>query len=225
MKDMHRKIMLSKTYQMSSELHDVGVQQDTGNKWYWRSERRRLDAEALRDTLLTLGGTLDLSRPGPHPFPEPSKWTFTAHHQFNPGSYPSNHRSVYLMTQRLHAHPYLSLFNGADPSLSTAMRDSSALPQQGLFLFNNEMVHEQAEGFARRVIDAHPNNESRLRAAYLKTYGRPPSANEQARTLEFLEQYEKALATEKVDPALREVVAWSALARTLMASNELMYVD
>src|SRR5690606_32645261 len=110
MKEMHRKIMLSKTYQMSSELHDVGVQQDTGNKWYWRFERRRLDAEALRDTLLTLGGTLDLSRPGPHPFPEPSKWTFTAHHQFNPGSYPSNHRSVYLMTQRLHAHPYLSLF-------------------------------------------------------------------------------------------------------------------
>ena len=225
MKEMHRKIMLSKTYQMSSELHDTGVQQDTGNKWYWRFERRRLDAEALRDTLLTLGGTLDLSRPGPHPFPEPSKWTFTAHHQFNPGSYPSNHRSVYLMTQRLHAHPYLSLFNGADPSLSTAMRDSSALPQQGLFLFNNEMVHEQAEGFARRVIDAHPNNESRLRAAYLKTYGRPPATNEQARALEFLEQYEEALATEEVDPELREVVAWSALARTLMASNELMYVD
>src|SRR5690606_6286899 len=142
-------------------------QQDTSNQWYWRAERRRLDAEALRDTLLMLGGTLDLTRPGPHPFPEPSKWKFTAHHQFNPASYPSNHRSVYLMVQRLHSHPYLSLFNGADPNLSTAMRDSSSLPQQGLFLFNNEMVHDQAAGFARQVIETAPLGASRLRHAYL----------------------------------------------------------
>src|SRR5690606_29977680 len=93
MKEMHRKIMLSKTYQMSSEHDAASDEQDTGNRWYWRSDRRRLDAEALRDTLLTLGGTLDLARPGPPPFPEPSQWTFTAHHQLNPGSYPSNHRS------------------------------------------------------------------------------------------------------------------------------------
>lgn len=225
MKEMHRKIMLSKTYQMSSDLNDAGVKQDTGNQWYWRSERRRLDAEALRDTLLALGGTLDLARPGPHPFPEPSKWTFTAHHQFNPGSYPSNHRSVYLMTQRLHAHPYLSLFNGADPSLSTAIRDSSALPQQGLFLFNNEMVHEQAAGFAQRMINAAPDREVRLRNAYLAAYGRPPAAEEQARALAFLAQYDEALAAEGVEPESRDATAWSALARTLMASNELIYVD
>lgn len=225
MKEMHRKIMLSKTYQMSSEHDDASDRQDTGNRWYWRFERRRLDAEALRDTLLTLGGTLDRTRPGPHPFPEPSKWTFTAHHQFNPGSYPSNHRSVYLMVQRLHAHPYLSLFNGADPSLSTAMRDSSALPQQGLFLFNSEMVHEQAAGFAQQLITTEPKVASRLRHAYLSVFARPPSASEQSQATEFLVRYEEALAAEGIAAETRELEAWSALARALLASNELMYVD
>ncbi|WP_164100998.1 PSD1 and planctomycete cytochrome C domain-containing protein [Candidatus Laterigemmans baculatus] len=225
MKEMHRKIMLSKTYQMSTEHDAASDEQDTGNRWYWRFERRRLDAEAFRDTLLTLGGTLDLARPGPHPFPEPSKWKFTAHHQFNPGSYPSNHRSVYLMVQRLHAHPFLSLFNGADPSLSTAIRDNSALPQQGLFLFNNELVHEQAAGFAQRLIATEPQGTSRLQHAYLSLYARPPSASEQSQAAEFLERYEEVLAAEGIAAEAREFEAWSALVRTLLASNELMYVD
>lgn len=225
MKEMHRQIMLSKTYQMSSEHDAASAEQDTGNRWYWRFERRRLDAESLRDTLLALGGTLDLARPGPHPFPEPSKWTFTAHHQFNPGSYPSNHRSIYLMVQRLHAHPFLSLFNGADPSLSTAMRDSSTLPQQGLFLFNNPLVHEQAAGFARRLIATDPAVAPRLQHAYLSVFARPPSSGEQSHATEFLKRYEAALEAEGVAAETRELEAWSALARTLLASNELMYVD
>ncbi|WP_202617357.1 PSD1 and planctomycete cytochrome C domain-containing protein [Roseimaritima sediminicola] len=225
MKEMHRRIMLSKTYQMSSGRNAAGDQQDTGNRWYWRFERRRLDAEAFRDTLLAIGGTLDLARPGPHPFPEPSKWKFTAHRQFNPGSYPSNHRSIYLMVQRLHAHPFLSLFNGADPSLSTAMRDSSALPQQGLFLFNNEMVHESAAGFAQRLIAAEPSVELRLRHAFLSLLARPPSAGEQARAGEFLERYEDVLKAEGIAAEAREHESWAALTRTLLASNELMYVD
>jgi cytochrome c553 len=224
-KAMHRRIMLSQTYQMSSEHNPNSAQQDTGNVWYWRFDRRRLDAEALRDTLLALGGSLDLARPGPHPFPEPSTWRFTAHRQFNQASYPSNHRSVYLMVQRLHAHPYLSLFNGADASLSTAMRDNSTLPLQGLFLFNNELVYQQAARLAARLAAAESAPASRLRRAFLAVFARPPSAEEQARCLAFLEQYEQALAAEGVAANCRDQEAWSALARTLMASNELMYVD
>jgi cytochrome c553 len=224
-KAMHRKIMLSATYQMSSAHQEDNARQDTGNEWYWRFDRRRLDAEAMRDTLLALAGTLDLGRPGPHPFPEPSTWKFTAHRQFNQASYPSNHRSVYLMVQRLHAHPYLSLFNGADPSLSTAIRDTSALPLQGLFLFNNQMVHEQAAGFAGRLIADEGDLKARLRRAYLTVYARAPSDAEEARALEFLKQYEQSLVGEGVAADSCEQESWSALARILIASNELMYVD
>ena len=102
-KSLHRTIMLSKTYQLASDTDGRNAEVDSGNRWYWRFDRRRLDAESLRDTILMLSGTLDLNRPGPHPFPEPSKWRYTAHHQFNQVCYPSDHRSVYLMVQRLHA--------------------------------------------------------------------------------------------------------------------------
>jgi hypothetical protein len=129
------------------------------------------------------------------------------------------------MVQRLHAHPYLSLFNGADPSLSTAMRDSSTLPLQGLFLFNNQLVHQQAAGLASRLADAESDPVSRLERAYLMVFARPASPDEKRRGLAFLEQYEQVLELEGVAADARQQEAWSALARILVASNELMYVD
>jgi hypothetical protein len=225
LKALHRTIMLSQTYQLSSDHDAAKAERDTGNAWYWRFDRRRLDAEALRDTLLALGSGLDLTRPGPHPFPDPSTWRFTAHHQFNHASYASNHRSIYLMVQRLHAHPYLSLFNGADPSLSTAARDSSTVALQGLFLFNNDLVHQQSARFAARLLAEAPDSAARLHRAFLLAYGRPPRAEEQARALSLLAQYEQVLEQEGVAADRRAAEAWSALARALMASNELIYLD
>lgn len=225
MKAMHRRIMLSRTYQLSSEMEDSNAQIDSGNTWYWRFDRRQLDAEALRDTTLALGGTLDLTRPGAHPFPEPSTWRFTAHKQFNQVCYPSNHRSVYLMVQRLHAHPYLSLFNGPDTSLSTPMRDTSTVPLQALFLLNNELIHKESSGFAQALIQQQGDPADRLRLAFLRAFARPPSNAEQARSWAFLEQYEQVLKEEGCATEKRELESWSALVRTMMRSNEFFFVD
>ena len=224
-KSLHRTIMLSKTYQLASDTDARNAEVDSGNKWYWRFDRRRLDAESLRDTILMLSGTLDLSRPGPHPFPEPSKWRYTAHHQFNQVCYPSDHRSVYLMVQRLHAHPYLSLFNGADPSLSTPSRDSSTVALQALYLLNNEFVHQQAASFANRLV-AHSNDSAdRIESAYLQVFGRRPSQAELVRGTAFVDQYLRSLEAEGVAADRRDAEAWSSLARSLLASNEFFYVD
>ena len=135
--------MLSKTYQLAADDDTSNAEIDTGNAWYWRFDRRPLDAEALRDTLLDLAGHLDRSRPAPTRSRPRASWRFTAHHQFK-AVYDSDHRSVYLMVQRLHPHPYLALFNGPDTSLSTAVRDDAFLPLQALFLLNSPFVHEQA---------------------------------------------------------------------------------
>jgi len=224
-KRMHRLIMLSKTYGLSSELDGSDADVDGGNAWYWRFDRRRLDAESLRDTILSLGGSLDLTRPGPHPFPERSTWRFSAHNQFNKVSYPSDHRSVYLMVQRLHAHPYLSLFNGADPSLSTPQRDVSTVSLQALFLLNNPMIHTASSGFAKSLLAAESNAEARLRLAFVRAYARPPSETELQRALSFLKRYEESLAEEGADRSSWELESWSALARTMLASNSLFYVD
>ena len=187
MKAMHRKIMLSKTYQLSADVDPASAETDTGNAWYWRFDRRALDAEALRDTLLDLGGSLDSTRPGPHPFPAATSWRFTAHHQFK-AVYASNHRSVYLMVQRLHPHPYLTIFNGPDTSMTTAVRDGSSIPLQALFLFNSPFVHEQSARFARMLLEQRSDPRERVRLAYLRVYARPPADDELDRSLVYLSQ-------------------------------------
>jgi hypothetical protein len=223
-KAIHRKIMLSKTYQLASAVDIANDQADTSNAWYWRSERRALDAEALRDSLLDLAGNLDRSRPGPHPFPPARSWRFTAHHQFK-AVYSSKHRSVYLMVQRLHPHPYLAIFNGPDTSMSTAVRDGSAVPLQALFLLNSPFVHEQAAGFAQALIDQEPDPRARVRLAYLRAYARPATAEESDRSIEFLNGYEKAVSAEGVALERRAIESWSSLIRMILASNEFIYVE
>jgi hypothetical protein len=223
-KAMHRRIMLSETYQLASEHDSANAAADTGNAWYWRHDRRPLDAEALRDTLLALGGNLRLDRPGPHPFPAVSTWRFTAHHQFK-ALYPSEHRSVYLMVQRLHPHPYLALFNGPDTSVTTAVRDDSTVALQALYLLNSPLVHDQAARFAARLISDEPDPSARLRLAYLRAFGRSPTEDERHRASAFLGRYERSLAEEGIPADRCAGEAWAGLARSMIASNEFLFVD
>ena len=197
---------------------------DTGNAWYWRFDRRPLDAEALRDALLDLGGSLDRSRPGPHPFPPAESWNFTAHHQFK-AVYPSDHRSVYLMVQRLHPHPYLALFNGPDASMSTAVRDGRSSRSRPSSCSTARSCTSRPAGSPRSLIEqesdpagaAPARLPAGLRAA---ADGRGPI--DRSRSSRGIEQ---ALAEEGVPADRREAESWSSLARTLLASNEFIYVN
>src|SRR5262249_17462682 len=73
-KNLQRQIVLSKTYQLATGGDQANAAMDPDNRWYWRFDRRRLDAEAIRDAMLSVSGTLDLSRPGRHPFPSIGQW-------------------------------------------------------------------------------------------------------------------------------------------------------
>jgi hypothetical protein len=223
-KAMHRRIMLSEAYQMASEHDPSDAAVDTGNVYYWKFDRRPLDAESLRDSLLALGGNLRLDRPGPHPFPATDTWRYTAHHQFK-ALYPSEHRSVYLMVQRLHPHPYLALFNGPDTSVTTATRDGSTVALQALYLLNNPFVHDQSRRFAGLLVAAESEPSARLRLAYLRAFGREPTEAERRRAVEFLARYERSLGDEGVPADHRADEAWAGLVRSLLASNEFHYVD
>jgi len=223
-KAMHRLIMSSEAYQRASVHDPTNAAIDSGNQFYWRFDRRRLDAEAIRDSMLLLGGNLDLEPPGPHPFPPPDKWRWTAHRQFK-AVYPSNHRSVYLMVQRLHPHPFLSLFNGPDTSASTAMRDQSTVPLQALFMTNSELVDQQAQGLGRSLLQMQVDDRERVKTAYHRVFVRSPSGREVDRFVDFLDRYQSVLAEEGVSEPQRLHHAWSALARTLLTSNEFLFVD
>src|SRR5262245_61713980 len=103
-KSMHRLMVTSRAYRQASDEQDAARQADPENRLYWRFDRRRLDAESIRDTLLALGGVLDRSVGGPHPFPAQKAWDFTQHKPFK-AVYETDRRSVYLMTQRIQRHP------------------------------------------------------------------------------------------------------------------------
>src|SRR5262249_42220703 len=208
-----------KTYQLSSSHNDTDAARDPANRWYWRYDRRRLDAEAIRDALLAVSGKLDRRRPGAHPFPPIEKWTWTQHAPFKE-VYPSNHRSVYLMTQRFQRHPYLALFDGPDANTSTEQRSTSTVPQQALFLMNNPFMLEQAEGFVRRLGRLSGDPKRRIEWAHQLAWSRPAKPSEVERGLRYLEKYGNQLGTVGVSGEQLGVEAWISYIRILLNANE-----
>jgi hypothetical protein len=224
LKAVHRLVVLSKTYQLASSADETDAAKDPGNRWYWRYDRRRLDAEAMRDALLTVSGKLDLQRPGPHPFPPIEQWTWTQHNPFK-DVYPSNHRSVYLMTQRFQRHPYLALFDGPDTNTSTAERTTSTVPQQALYLMNDPFVREQAEGFARRLLAVSADSLRRIELAHQLAWSRPATPAEVERGLRYVEEYRKGLARAGAPAERLELEAWTSYCRVMLCANEFVYLD
>ena len=217
-KKLHRVILLSRTYQMSSADDPARIAADPENAWWWRFNRRRLDAESLRDTILHVSGGLDPSRmEEPHPFPPPGKWEFTQHHPFNE-SYPSRRRSVYLMTKRITATPYFQTFDCADPNVNTAVRDASVTPLQALYFMNDEFVHDQANRFAQRLLRSCDDEGRQIDLAFELTLGRLPSRPEK-------DQAQQHLVNVAGKTRGEQLAAWASLARVLFRLNEFLYID
>ncbi|MBK7997191.1 MAG: PSD1 domain-containing protein [Verrucomicrobia bacterium] len=224
MKAMHRLIMRSRTYQLASTRSDDAIARDANNDLLCSFPRRRLDAESIRDTLLVLGGNLDTSPPKPHPFPPQTEWKFTQHNPFK-AVYESKRRSVYLMTQRIQRHPYLAIFDGADPSTSTAARTTSTTPLQALFLLNDKFVHEQSQAFAARVVAAAESDEARFKFACQTALGRPAEREELDRGLAFLNDTRTKLRESGAQSEKIESESWQAMVRVLFRLNEFVYLD
>jgi hypothetical protein len=223
-KAMHREIMLSRTYQRAAVDHAENAARDPDNKFYWRFDRRRLDAESLRDAMLWASDRLVLDRPKEHPFPRVDKWTWTQHGPFK-AVYPSQHRSVYLMTQRFQRHPYLSLFDAPDTNTSAESRTSAIVPSQALFLLNNPFVVEQAQGLAERLIRSSPEPRKRAELACLLCWSRRPTSDEIDRAMAFIDRARSELAAVSTPADRIEQEAWSSYAHVLLASNEFLYVE
>jgi hypothetical protein len=222
-KSLHRLILASSAYQMSSADDADNARLDADNRWLWHFERQRLDAESVRDTILAVSGNLDRTAGGPHPFPEQKTWDFTQHKPFK-AVYESKRRSVYLMTQRFQRHPYLALFDGADTNASTARRITSTTPLQALYLMNDPFMHEQAKQFAGRLMRERSDDAGRVELAYLLLYGRRPEAQEHARALDYLQEVGERTSAE-VRKTSGPSAAWESLVRALWMSNEFVYVN
>lgn len=226
-KAMHRLILLSRTWQLASQPTPESTLKDAANTLLSHATRRRLDAESIRDALLFVSGELSARPAGEHPFPPRHTWSWTQHRPFAE-TYPMQSRSVYLMQSRLKKNAYLALFDGADPSASTGMRSSTITPLQALFSMNDPLLHKCAESFAKRLSENPLEDAERVHSLYMRAFCRAPSPGEKQRSLTFLSQYREALAahplpaSEKTTP---EAQVWSAFARSLLTTNEFVYLD
>jgi hypothetical protein len=232
LKKLHRRIMLSETYALSSrvepDLNNAAA--DPDNVYLWKQPRRRLDAESIRDAMLAVSGTLDRTQGKEHPFKPWHAARYSLNAPFHE-DFPTNRRSVYLMTQRLFRHPFLGLFDGPDRNSSTSRRTSTNVPGQALYLMNSRFVKQQAETFARRIeAEASPDNVDsaksnsdsrdvwRIERMYQLAFGRAPTPDETQTLLEFLQQF-RARGSGKSDDSL------VALSRVVLTSNEFFFVD
>ena len=223
-KALHREIMLSHAYRMNSVPSPRALEVDPTNTFLSSFPRKRMDAESIRDTLLSLGGSLDPKRGEAHPFPPQSQWKFTQHNPFK-AVYETDHRSVYLMTQRIQRHPFLAIFDGPDPAASTPTRPVSTTPVQALYFLNDPFVHKQAVGFAKRVISNSGDQNARLRFAYRLALGRFPSSSELESSAKLLAAIKQAVTSTDLSEQEMESQSWQSLLRSIFRLNEFVYLD
>jgi cytochrome c553 len=196
-KQLHRDIMLSSTYQLSTQLVKANFEQDPDNRLFWRANRQRLDAETIRDTLLFVTGDLDLSIGGP------SKEL----------DLKNARRSVYAKVSRFKLEPYLALFDFPDPGMTSEVRNITNVPLQGLFFLNSPQVSQAAEHLAERLArEAGSDDIARIRLAYRLLYGREVTDRE----LEL----GRAFLRNNTTPA-----AWREYGQALLSANELVFVN
>lgn len=226
-KKLHKRILMSRTYQTASGHDATAATRDPKNAFHWRFDRRRMSAEEVRDTMLAASGQLNPEMPNGHPFAARGSYVFTQHNPFvgDLAKFDHQHRSVYLLQQRFRRHPYLELFDGPDPNNTTPSRSDNVSALQSLYFFNNEFVHQQADALAARVALASDTIPGRIQEAYQLLFSRMPSASEVADATRFVARVESSLQDSSHPLEQRRRAAWSSLMRGLLASNEFFYLD
>jgi hypothetical protein len=228
-KAMHRLIMRSAAYRMSSAWREDYALKDPENRLLWRMNRRRLDAEAVRDGLLAVSGRLDQTMGGSLLMSKNGDYV-TNDQSSNHAQYDAPRRAIYLPVIRNAMYDMFASFDYADPAVPLEQRVASTVAPQSLWLLNSGFAMDQALAFADRIAKAGPDEVAAITAAYRLVYGRTPTAVELKRAQGFLAKARTLAPTtmrseQIAKAATPERRAWQALCQALLASNEFLYVD
>jgi cytochrome c553 len=187
LKKLHRLIVLSSAYRMSSYPHPLDDARDPQNRLLHRMPVVRLEAECIRDALLAVSGRLDRTMYGPGVSPHLTEFMSGRGRPDRSGPLDGDgRRSIYITVRRNFLTPMLVAFDYPTPFTTIGRRGVSNVPAQGLTMLNNPFVRQQAELWSRRMMVTHTGNEQRVVAMYLMAYGRPPEQNELEAALQFL---------------------------------------
>jgi hypothetical protein len=226
-KKLHRMIVLSRAYQSASGYDAKNALKDLKNTYLWKFNRRRLDAEEIRDSLLADSGNLDPAPGEQHPFTPEMSWKYTQHQPFIAvdKDFANNKRGVYLMQQRIRRQPFLDLFDGPDPNAVTGQRPLTVTALQALYTMNDPFFHEQADALAVRIGMAFDTELERLNYAYRLLYGRTATLDEVKDAREFLAAARGSLKDTAIATDRRNREAWASFMRVLLSSNEFVTLD
>jgi hypothetical protein len=247
-KKLVRDLVMSHAYQLSSDYNPANFPADPENALQWRMSKRRLDAECIRDAILSASQQLDLSPPvgsllaqsgdGPIGGPRFRAGGISEEQLVNSGG-ATMVRSVYLPIARDVPPDALAVFDFSDASLVTGARDTTNVPAQALFLLNGDMVAAASRKLAERVLAAYPagpnggvgaNFDQRLALAFWVTLGRSPTQPERTAAWNFFQKFpsnwsrgDKSVAGMKNAEDVR--AAWASFCRSLFASSDFRYLN
>ena len=213
-KSLHRLIVTSATYRQSSSVSSAeGMASDADNRWLWRQNRRKLEAEAVHDAVLLVSGKLDLTMGGPgyrdFVIEQEAHSPHYEYHKADPLDAKTWRRSIYRFIVRSQTQPFMTSLDCADPSMRVDKRNESVSPGQALSLLNNGVMVAQANFFAERVQKlAGDDAAKQVEAAYRLALGRLPTGDERAKLVAYVGQH--GLAN---------------LCRVLFNLNEFVFVD
>lgn len=225
LKSMHRQLLSSAVYQQSSAVQEAAHKADPDNRLWWRFSIQRLDAEALRDSMLAVSGELDPSTGGPY---VPTTRDSAGEVLVAGDTAGALRRSIYLQQRRTQTLSLLNVFDSPSIVFNCVERATSTMPLQSLSLLNSDFVVARATAFAQRLItQAGPTPQERIETAYLATLARSPSADELRAATEFLAAQQAQYQSESPDdPASStEQRAIRDFCHMLLASNAFLYVE
>ena len=223
-KALHRELMLSATYQLSSQYDERNGSIDPDNHYLWRMNPRRLDIEAWRDALLSVSGRLDSKVGGPTlnqrtpAIKERPEDDFFTHLVGNVLDDPTNsRRTIYSIVSRYSPNPTAGLFDFPEPNVVSEIRNVTTIPQQQLFVLNSPLTIALAKAFSARLAQSFQTEQERLNFAWKLAYGRLPTTAEIQLSHEFLNATPQNSAADQLGP-------WEQLCHSLLCSNEFTFV-
>jgi hypothetical protein len=220
LKPIHRMLLLSSTYRQSSRspLEKLAAEKDSENKLLWKFNRRRLDAEELRDSMLAVAGRLNMKAGGPSvmvkidaelikDLKRPQYWSPTRDRS------EWDRRTIYMIYKRNLILPFMQVFDSPDTLLSCSRREQSTHAPQALELLNGQVSNEMAWALAQRLLKERKTMSERVDLAWRLAMGRAPSAKE------------KALAAKYLSEGPEDSGVWKEFALGIFNMNPFLYVN
>jgi len=225
-KELHRLILASRTYQMSvaSDVNSDVQTIDPENRLLSHFPMLRLDAEQIRDSILSVSGLLDRSIGG-KTLPLRNRQFVFDHTSCDRTSYDSTRRTIYLPVIRNNLYSLFEQFDFPDPTMPTGHRNTTTVAPQSLFMMNSDLVLDASREMATGLLTTYPDPTNRLVLAYRKTLSRDPSDFEIAEITRFISDVSNgAIDSLGVDMQANERQAWTLICQSLFSSNEFFYL-